>query len=514
MMDQAWEAAFQELWDHAAHHRGMREALADPIIPHLSDTLHQWPRTRCGDVIGIGALVDAVIRSTPLVSGGHGIERRWRRCAGELAEVALGDPTLEYRHNRAFWSSLASIVAYLASVDAPVPESMWSALLTELAHPMPPPRNTAVVDERLHLAAFSYDELWQAQKDALAKLRGSDIRDPGPTTRGGRLQVPRTTNADVLQVATYWTMALAQVEATRRAMGQHGPEALHAAGLDGEVRRWRIALADVDQYATTGDPAATYAKNEAFWRATGSVSITVALIDDAPPPFEMLTDAIVQRLPVQQLPAQRNRYRNATYEGEGSNESMWDKVHDDFVEARGFDTRDPLPGRTGRPMKIPRTLNAEVIKLAAHWNDAWKKLESRRGTFGNLPTEQGLDALKKRWLEVMKDVHEIAEAGKVDDVYTKNHEFWRESFALAQMLDLFHELPSKLDIAWDVTKTLPDRFADVVGRVAHAIGDIAHKAGEGVTSGLGKPILLAGSVVVGGLLLWHWLRPRSTTAAV
>jgi len=113
---------------------------------------------------------------------------------------------------------------------------------------------------------------------------------------------------------------------------------------------------------------------------------------------------------------------------------------------------------------------------------------------------------------VMKDVHEIAEAGKVEDVYAKNHEFWRASFLLAQTLDLFNELPSKLDIAWDVTKTLPDRLADVVGKVAHAIGDIAHKAGEGVTSGLGKPILLAGGVVVGGLLLWRWLRPHPTVA--
>ncbi|TMQ20525.1 MAG: hypothetical protein E6J91_03680 [Deltaproteobacteria bacterium] len=514
MMNQAWEDAFQELWNHAAHHRGVREALADPVGPTLSDTLHQWPRTRCADVVGIGAIVDAVLRSAPLVSGAHGVERRWRRCAGQLADLALGEPTLEYRHNRAFWSALASIVAYLASVDAPVPEPMWGALLAELAQPMPEPRNTAVVDERLHLAAFNYDELWQAQKEALAKLRGSDIREPGPTTRGARMKVPRTTNADVLQLATYWTSALAQVEIKRRQMGPHGPEALHGAGIDGEIRRWREALRDVDNYATTGDPATTYPKNEAFWRATGSVSITVAVIDDAPPPFEMLTDTIVQRMPVQQLPISRNRYRNATYPGEGTNESMWDKVHDDFVQARGFDTRDALPGRVGRPMKIPRTLNAEVIKLAAYWNDAWHKLESRRGILGNLPTEHGLDTLKKRWQAVMKDVHDIAEPGKVEDVYPKNHEFWRESFELAQTLDLFNELPSKLDIAWDVTKTLPDRFADVVGKVAHAIGDVANRAAEGVTSGLGKPILIAGSVVVGGLLLWRWLRPSPTTVAV
>jgi hypothetical protein len=502
MLNQVWEDAFQELWNQAAHHRGLREAVDDPSGHMLSDTLQQWPRTRCADVISIAAIIDAALQSAPLESGGHAIERSWRRCAAELADAALRDPAFEYRHNRTFWSALASTVAYLASIDAPVPESMWEALLAEVAAPMPPQRNTAVVDEKLHLAAFSYDELWQAQKAALAKLRGADVREPGPSTRGGRITVPRTTNADIVQLATYWTHALARVEIKRRQMGPGGPEALHQAGLDGEIRRWRAVLADVDTYATTGDPTAIYPNNEAFWRASSSVSITVAVIDEAPPPFEMLLDTIVQRSPVH-----RNRYRNATYPGEGTFEQMWDKLHKDFVEARGFDTRDALPGRTGRPMKIPRTLNAEVVKLAAYWNDAWKKLEGRRGVLGNLPTKHGLDTLKKRWTEVMKDVREIAEPGKIEDVYQKNHEFWRESFQLTQTLDLFNEIPSKLDIAWDVTKTLPDRLADVVGKIAHTVGDIAHRAGAGVTSGLGKPILLASGAILGGILLWRWVRP-------
>jgi hypothetical protein len=509
MLNQPWEDAFQELWNHAAHHRGMREAKADLPGHMLSESLRQWPRTCGADVISIASIIDAVLRTVPLASGGYGAERAWRRCARELESAALGEPGREYRHNRKFWSALAQAIAYLASVDAPVPESMWGALLAEVAAPPPEHRNTAVVDEKLHLAAFNYDELWQAQKAVLAKLRGADVREPSPKVMGSRMTVPRTTNADIVQLATYWTSALAKVEIKRRQMGPHGPEALHQAGLDGEIRRWRAALADVDIYATTGDPAAIYVKNEAFWRASASLSVTISVIDEAPPPFEMLLDTIVQR------PGEhRNAYRNATYPGEGTNESQWDKLHKDFVEARGFDTRDALPGRVGRPMKIPRTLNAEIIKLAAHWNDAWQKLEKRRGILGNLPTEHGLDTLKKRWTEVMKDVREIAEAGKVDDIYPKNHEFWRESFHLAQTLDLFNELPSKLEIAWDVTKTLPDRFADVVGKVAHALGDIAHKAGEGVTSGLGKPILIAGSVALGGILLWRWIRPRPATPAI
>jgi len=179
MMNQAWEDAFQELWDHTAHHRGVREALADPVGPTLSDTLHQWPRTRCADVVGIGAIIDAVLRSAPLVSGGHGVERRWRRCAGQLADVALGDPTLEYRHNRAFWSALASIVAYLASVDAPVPESMWGALLTELAQPMPAPRRSPPEASGSSVAGSAVRASWRAPRSASSTASTATIARSG-----------------------------------------------------------------------------------------------------------------------------------------------------------------------------------------------------------------------------------------------------------------------------------------------------------------------------------------------
>src|SRR5262249_62017713 len=116
---------------------------------------------------------------------------------------------------------------------------------------------------------------------------------------------------------------------------------------------------------------------------------------EAPPPFERRLDGRPSG----------GRHRNASYPGEGSSESRWDKQQQDFIDARGFDLREPLPGRTGKPMKIPRTLNAEIIKLAADWNAASKKLEARRSS---LPTEIGLDTLKKRWTELIKHVHELA----------------------------------------------------------------------------------------------------------
>jgi hypothetical protein len=507
MLSQAWNDAFHELWGHAAHHRGLRAATGELPGHTLSPSLQRWPRTCGADVVAIAAVIHPVLCNAPLETGGHGVERKWRRCMHELEETALHEPTREYRHNREFWSTFASIAAYLASVDEPVPAAMWPALLAEVTSAEPAHRSIAVVDERLHLAAFSHDELWQAQKTALIKLRGAEVRDAAVGVMGGRTTIPRTVNADVLQLATYWTRALTQVEEKRREVGPHGADALHAAGLDGELRRWRAVLADIALYASHGDPVALYPKNEAFWRASGSLSVTIAAIDEAPAPFDMLLDTRIQRPDLE--------HRNASYPGEGSFEARWDKQRDDFITARGFDLRDALPGRVGRPMKIPRTLNAEIIKLASDWNAAWKKLDGRRGIFGNLPGEEvGLDTLEKRWKAVMKDVHEIAEPGTVEDVYPKNHEFWREARELAQTLDGYNETPSRFDIAIDVAKTLPDRFADVVGDVMKAVGNVAHKAGEGVTSGLGKPILIAGSVVLGGLLLWRFTsRPRVAEAA-
>jgi hypothetical protein len=287
MMTQAWDDAYHELWRHAAHHRGMREAIGELPGHMLYQSLRQWPRTCGADVVAIAAVIDPVLRAAPLEAGGHGIERKWRRCTTDLEDAALRELAREYRHNRTFWSALASISAYLASVDAPLPASMWEALLAEVASPDRAPRNSIIVDDQLHLTAYSHDELWQVQKRELAKLRGADVRDPGPAVMGSRMTVPRTTNADVLQLAAFWTDALADVEHKRRAMGPDGPQALHAAGIDGEIRRWRAVLDDVDTHATTGPPAATYPKNEAFWRGTGSVSITVSVLDEAPPPFRM-----------------------------------------------------------------------------------------------------------------------------------------------------------------------------------------------------------------------------------
>ena len=64
----------------------------------------------------------------------------------------------------------------------------------------------------------------------------------------------------------------------------------------------------------------------------------------------------------------------------------------------------------------------------------------------------------------------------------------------------------------DATKQAPSdlsgRIADAAETVAHAIGNIAHEAGAGLLSSLGKPILIGGGLLLGLVLLLRSGRDR------
>lgn len=289
MMTFAWDDAFHELWMHAAKYRGIATNLGELPEGTRYGTMQEWPRTRGSDVLSIAAVVDPVLRALPAQPGGYGIERLWHTCVIDLEWFALGHVTREYVHNRTFWSTLAATMAYLATIEAPFPAgTTWRALLAEFAtsgeH-----RNGPESDDKLHVTAKTYDELWNAQKAALVKLRGADVREPTADMTGIPMAIPRSTNADVLQLATYWTNALTKLE-VKRFMGG----VVNDMGLDGEKRRWQEALADVDKYAKGGTTSDIYPKNHEFWRASGKLSITIAAIDEEPDPLELMVDSVKQ----------------------------------------------------------------------------------------------------------------------------------------------------------------------------------------------------------------------------
>jgi len=506
-----WDEAFHQLWIHAVQHRGIAVAESPGQMP---DGMPQgWPRTRGSDVLAIASVVDPVVRAVPMAPGSFGIVRRWRHCASDLADLALARPTHEYAQNQAFWPTLAATLAHLASIDAPVPHDLWPALLAEIASP-----NTShdlagdlASDEYLHLAADSYEELWRVQKATLSELRGVDVRDPSADTDGPRRTVPRTTNADILQLAMFWTMALIKVESRRRALSH---DVVATLGLDGVKRRWDAVVADVEAYARTGDPRDVYPKNHEFWRATAAVSVTISAIDDLP----LSLDFAVSRGSA----AHRNARSLAL--GEPTFDKTWTALHDQLTKARGFDLREPTKGATGGPMNVPRTTNGDIVQLAKYWHAAWTKLEdaAKRGDVpGGNATSPSLADEHTRWYAVLTDIDTLPTTRNPGELYPKNHEFWRASRSLATTLDRFQQRPAPSQLTLELPEeSLPERLldfardigehvADAAGAVAHTVGNIGRDAGKGFFDSLGMPLLIG----TGGLaVLWLLFSRRNREA--
>jgi len=493
-MTTTWDMAFHQLWTHAAKHRGVR---------CNDDQTQRWPRTRGSDVLAIASVVDPVVRALTSEPDNFGIQRRWRYCASDLADFAVDTPTREYALNRAFWTRLAATIAHLASIDAPVPHELWPALLAELEQSGE--ELEASADRRIELRADSYDELWRVQKARLAELRGEDEREPvGPT--GLWSTVPRTTNRDILQLATLWTLALIKAEPKGAALG---PERLAMTGVDGVRRRWNAVMADIDTHARRGDPRAVYAKNHEFWSATAAMSVTLSILDDMP----LILDFAVSEGPARHRNGRTYHIKERTFD------QVWSALRDQLATARGSDERTPTDG-TGEPMQVPRTTNGDIAQITAYWNDAWTRLEDawRRGNvLGHIADRLGLIAERARWLAATAEVEATAKSGKASDVYPKNDGFWRASQSLAAALDRYHQQPTRSQITLDVPdESLPDRvvdfltdlgghIADAAGTVAHAVKDLGHEAGKGFFDGLGGPLFLGASGIVA---LWLLLRHR------
>jgi hypothetical protein len=238
------------------------------------DSGTRWPRTTGADVISIAALVNPAVRqhATP------GVLRRWVATCADLQHDALPSAQDTYPENRSFWASLESTVIYLDDIAvAPPSAALWDALIAEVGAR----RNVGPTTDG-PIAHFdnikTYDDLYNSQLKFLKEKRGTDARDQPPGHSGGTRDIPRTTNADVLQLATYWSNELAKVK--------------HVFGHDGVVARWTPVVDDVDKLAKPGKPDEVYAKNNEFWREMQQVAIQIAVADEAPSKWDMVVDSV------------------------------------------------------------------------------------------------------------------------------------------------------------------------------------------------------------------------------
>ena len=239
------------------------------------DSGAQWPRTTGADVIAIAALFDHAVR----LHGTPGIARRWRATLADLEREALTAPRETYAENRAFWPTLESVSVFLDDVAvAPPAPALWDALIHEIGADL---RNVGPTEDG-PIAHFdgikTYDDLWTAQKKFLADKRGSDKVPPPAGMGGGDYIIPRSTNADVLQIATYWSDQLAKAK--------------HVMGYDTAVTKWKGAMADVDKLAKSGKPGDVYPKNNEFWRYAFEVAVQIAIGDESPSKWDLVVESV------------------------------------------------------------------------------------------------------------------------------------------------------------------------------------------------------------------------------
>lgn len=277
-----WSDGYVALKRRAESLRGFVE-----LNPDTQDR-EKWPRTTGADVIAIAAFIDAQLHRVPRFES-SGIARRWRACLADLelfALPALGDT---YSENRAFWACLAAAVVYLSSVDVPLPpQATWNALLARLGK-LAERRNIGPKGDgpfRHFDGVKTFDDLYNQQYLFMRDTRGADEMAPEPGMMGTTYKIPRSTNADVIALADYWSKQLGSV---KKVMGH-----------DGTVKRWNAALADVATYARGKDPNAVYPKNNGFWRDLSHTAIHVAVADEAPSDWDRAMDALehsVKHLP-------------------------------------------------------------------------------------------------------------------------------------------------------------------------------------------------------------------------
>lgn len=285
MLIATWNDIYHQLWIQAAQSRGTVTSIGELPGSTRYSTIPEWPRTTGADAIAIASLVDPILSALPLRPGGYGITRLWQTAVIELESLAFAQPATEYAHNRALWSTLLAVAAHLHAMEAPLPpEDAWEALLDTLWAPAVDYRNASGPTTRT-ITEGTIEKMWDTQRAELGKARGFDLRDAPPGEIGPPMAVPRTTNADVRQLASYWGKALVQLQ-VKVMVGKISTPA----EFDSEQARWQAASADVDKYAKAGKPDDVYPKNHEFWRATHSLSTTLGILDEVPSPFELPID--------------------------------------------------------------------------------------------------------------------------------------------------------------------------------------------------------------------------------
>lgn len=305
---------------------------------------------------------------------------------------------------------------------------------------------------------------------------------------------PRTTGADAVAIAALLDLEVQELRASGDAFDL--------------VRRWEACLGDIGRHALVR-PGETYPDNRALWRCLARVFVHLASIDvplPDPAMWTVLLNELGHILALRNGPKGDGPFKPFAEAKDFTDLYIAQKNH--LIAARGFDERDrePAPSPFGpygmryTAIKIPRTTNADVVALVDYWN---KQL-------ADVKEITGRDGVERGWKAALVDVDAIARKGDPNALYPKNNAFWRELQETALHVNVADGAPSKWDMAIDSIKDsikkLPDRLAtgaqkaagavaSVAGDIAQGAGKIVNKAGQGLFSGVGVPLLIGGGLL-------------------
>lgn len=349
-----WNDVYHQLWLEAAQSRGTVTSLGE--LPGVRySTLPEWPRTTGADAIAIASLVDPILSETPLRPGGYGITRLWQTAVIEIESDAFSRPAAEYAHNRALWSTLLAVAAHLHVMGAPVPDdTAWEALLAVLWSPVDAYRNATTPRPRT-LTAPTYERMWATLRAELAKVRGFDLRDL-PDEPTDTIEVPRTTNAEVIELAAYWSRALVELQVKVMTGAVASPPSFEELQLE-----WQAVTADVDWLATKGRPDRVYVRNHDLWRAMRALAAAFGEIDDPPADYELVEPSAPTRAPASAPSAAAAPSAKAT-----DLSSRLADAADTVAKAIGNIAHDAgagLVAKVGKPLLIGGALAAGLILL-------------------------------------------------------------------------------------------------------------------------------------------------------
>ena len=462
----SWSDGYRALRKQAEAHRGVIL-----LNPDFADTA-SWPRTTGLDVLAISAVFDGAVRAQVSPAAGQRWFQAWFVETDLLAREPQETLTDTYASNRSFWSTLAGVATLLDHLQAALPEpEAWNAALRQLAAERDARRNGPPLAEDV-TAEFprvgSWDEMADLQLRFFRALRGEELAD-GPLL----VRIPRTTNADVLQLATYWTEQLARSASCAAIRYRH------------VYTHWGAALVDVSRHAQGASPHAIFPCNREFWHALYILATQAEASVEPLSPWTIHVQAIADHAEPLRNAAPIERAETIEFPAAAS----WDEAarmqRDYFVKLRG---EDIVPG--GLAVHVPRTTNSDVTQLAAYWSKALARVGEHN--FADISYRHIIN----RWKAAVADVEQLTRGAEPTAIYPRNAEFWAALLTIALQVAVTDEAPSRWTLVKETVHNLPQNISDAIAKLPDVVSKVADAGKKTLIEGLARPLVFVG----GGIL--------------